>query len=67
MTHLDNLPAILTRQEVAAILGIRDGSVRPNVPRRQALILQESGSNRRFHRADVLAMIPAPLRRALSA
>jgi excisionase family DNA binding protein len=62
MTHLDNLPAILTRQEVAAILRITDRSV-DQMCRDGRLQSFKIGSTRRFHRAEVLALIPPVLRR----
>jgi excisionase family DNA binding protein len=61
MTHLDNLPAILTRQEVALLLRITDRSV-DQMCRDGRLSSFKIGSNRRFHRDEILGLIPPPRR-----
>jgi excisionase family DNA binding protein len=63
ITHLDNtLPALLTRQEVAMLLRCTDRKV-DEMARTGELQSFKIGSNRRFHRADLLALIPPVLRR----
>jgi excisionase family DNA binding protein len=57
MTHLDNLPALLTRQEVAGILRITDRSV-DKMCRDGRITSFKIGGNRRFHRAEILGLIP---------
>jgi excisionase family DNA binding protein len=56
-TFDNTLPALLTRQEVATLLRITDVMV-DKLARTGKLPSFKIGSNRRFHRADVLAMIP---------
>jgi excisionase family DNA binding protein len=58
ITHLDNtLPALLTRQEVSQLLRCSERKV-DELARTGELQSFKIGSNRRFHRADVLGLIP---------